>query len=73
MGVEDLQVEGPAIYGRPQGLSIGKTNDHSLYQAVGVMPGCVVAVLWNSIEFDESMNRPHSEPLDLAPRFGEFD
>ncbi len=35
MGVEDLQVEGPTIYGRPQGLSIGKTNDHSIYQLPG--------------------------------------
>lgn len=73
MGVEDFQVEGPAIYGRPQGLSIGKTNDHSVYQAVVVMPDSVGAALWNSTEFDESMNRPHGEPFDLAPRFVEFD
>ena len=30
MGVEDLQVEGPTIDSRNQGLSIGKTNDHSV-------------------------------------------
>ena len=73
MGVEDLQVEGPTIDSRPQELSIGKTNDHSVYQAVVVMPGGVGAALWNSIEFDESMNRPYGEPFDLAPRFVEFD
>jgi hypothetical protein len=73
MGVEDLQVEGPAIYSRPQGLSIGKTNDHSVYEAVVVMPGGVGTVLWNSTEFDDSMNRPYGEPFDLAPRFVEFD
>ena len=63
MGVEDLQVEGPAIDSRPQGLSIGKTNDHSIYQAVVVMPGGVGTVLWNSTEVDESMNRPYGEPF----------
>ncbi len=73
MGVEDLQVEGPAIYGRPQELSIGKTIDHSVYQVPVVMPGGVGTVLWNSTEFDESMNPPYGEPFDLAPRFVEFD
>jgi hypothetical protein len=73
MGVEDLQVEGPAIYSRPQGLSIGKTNDHSIHHALVVMPGGVGAALWNSTEFDESMNRPYGEPFDLAPRFVELD
>ena len=73
MGVSDLQVEGPAIYSRPQGLSIGKTDDHCIYQAVVVMPGGVGAALWNSGEFDEYMNRPYGEPVDLAPRFVEID
>ncbi len=73
MGVEDLQIEGPAIDSRPQEPSIGKTNDHSIYQAVVVMPDSVGAALWNSTEVDESMNRPHGEPFDLAPRFVEFD
>ena len=72
MGVSDLQVEGPAIYSRPQGLSIGKTDDHCIYQAVVVMPGGVGAALWNSTEFDEYVNRPYGEPIDLAPRFVEF-
>ena len=40
---------------------------------VVVMPGGVGAALWNSTEFDESMNRPYGEPFDLAPRFVEFD
>ena len=66
MGVSDLQVEGPAIYSRPQGLSIGKTDDHCIYQAVVVMPGGVGAALWNSTEFDEYVNRPYGEPIDLA-------
>ena len=72
MGVENLQGEGPATFSRPQGLSNGETTDHSVYEAVVVMPG-VGAALWNSTEFDESMNRPYGEPFDLAPRFVEFD
>lgn len=32
MGVEDFQVEGPAIDSRPQEPSIVKTNDHSVYR-----------------------------------------
>ncbi len=73
MGVEDLQVEGPAIDSRPQGLSIGKTNDHSVYHAVVVMPGDVGAALSNSTEVDESMNRPYGDSFDLAPRLVEID
>jgi hypothetical protein len=38
-----------------------------------VMPVGVGAALWNSSEFDESMNRPYGEPFDLAPRFVEID
>ena len=72
MGVSDLQVEGPAIYSRPQGLTIGQTDDYCIYQAVVVVPGGVGAALWNSGEFDEYMNRPYGEPIDLAPRFVEF-
>lgn len=72
MGVSDLQVEGPAVYSRPQGLLIGKTDDYFIYQAVIVMPGGVGAAIWDSAGFDEYMNRPYGEPVDLAPRFVEF-
>jgi hypothetical protein len=72
MGVSDLQVEGPAVYSRPQGLSVGQTDDHCIYQAVVVMPGGIGAAIWNSGDFDEYINRPYGEPVDLAPRFVEF-
>ena len=72
MGVSDLQVEGPAVYSRPQGLSAGQTDDHCIYQAVVVMPGGIGAAIWNSGDFDEYVNRPYGEPVDLAPRFVAF-
>ncbi len=69
MGVSDLQVEGPTVYSRPQGLSAGQTDDHCIDQAVVVMAGEIGAAIWNSGDFDEYVNRSYGKPVDLAPRF----
>ena len=72
MGVSDLQVEGPAVYSRPHGLSAAQTDDHYIYQAVVVMPGGIGAVIWNSSDFADYGSRPYGEPVNLAPHFIEF-
>jgi hypothetical protein len=72
MGMADLQVEGPAVYSRPAGLSARHTDDHFIYQAVVVLPGGIGAVVWHSGDFAEYRQCPYGQQIDLAPHFVEF-
>jgi hypothetical protein len=69
VGVTEFQIEGPSVYCRPMGVSSVYTDEFVVYQAAIVMPGGVGAVVWDGDEYHEHANRPHGEPIDLAPRF----
>jgi len=69
IGVTDFQIEGPAIYSRPAGVSRAHIDEFLIYQAAIILPGGVGALAWGSTEYHEHTSRPYSESVHLAPRF----
>lgn len=69
LGVTNIQLDGPSIYCRPQGVSSQYDDEFILYRSALLMPGGIGATVWTSTEYAEYANRPYGEPVDLAPMF----
>jgi len=69
LGLNAFQIEGPDVYSRPAGVSSAQDDSFVVYQAAVVMPGGLGAVVWDATEYHDHVNRPHGEPVDLAPQF----
>lgn len=69
LGVTNFQIEGPAVYCRPAGLSSDFDDSVVVYQAVIVQPGGIGSVLWDAADYGEHIAPPLGDPVDLSSRF----
>jgi len=69
LGVIGHQVEGPAVYARPAGVSNDTNDDVCLYQAMLLMPGGIGSAVWSAEEYSEYVHRGYGEQTDLRGRF----
>lgn len=69
LGVISHQVEGPAVYARPAGVSNDTNDDICIYQAILLMPGGIGSAVWSAEEYSEYLPREYGEQADLRGRF----
>lgn len=73
LGITNFQIEGPAVYCRPAGPSSDHDDSFVVYQAAIIQPGGIGCLHWTADEYDEHINPPYGDPVDLSPRFMPYD
>ncbi len=73
MGMNNLELEGPAIYSRAASHSPAFDDARVVYAAALVMPGGIGCTAWGADEYAERYGDSHCEPPQLTPRFVPYD
>jgi len=69
MGIDNIEIEGPAIYSRAASSSPAFDENRILYAAALIMPGGVGVTAWIADEYAERYGESNCEPPNLKERF----
>jgi hypothetical protein len=69
MGIDNIEIEGPAVYSRAASCSPAFDDNRILYAAALIMPGGVGCTAWAVDEYAERYGESNCEPPTLKERF----
>jgi hypothetical protein len=73
MGIDNIEIEGPLIFSRAAGTSLGCDDRRVLFAAALVTPDGVGIVSWDADEYEIRYGDSNCEPPHLRPRFTPYD
>jgi hypothetical protein len=73
MGMNNIEIEGPAVYSRAASYSPAFDDARIVHAAALIMPGGIGCTVWSADEYGERYGESHCEPPHLKPRFAPYE